>query len=126
MIKKDLNKDLNKDLTIPHCKRCFSKRFIGDLCKRHFYGLNRVKYYDIYLKSEDREFCLTALQQHWLNTQGGRDVSDVIINGKEMCVIFTYQREEQIKKIPSNEEIKAQYRDLFSGVYLINNNVDLS
>lgn len=84
-----------------------------------------MNYQDIYLKSGDLELMLTGLQQHWLNTYGGRDVSDVYIHNNKMVITLTCNRDDYFREIPTHNELKNNLNNYFSKEYIRNNYVIL-
>ena len=82
-----------------------------------------MNYKDISLKSRDLELVLTGLQQHWLNTYGGRDVSDVYVNDNKMVIILTGNRNDYFREIPTHNELKNNLNNYFSREYIRNNYV---
>ena len=84
-----------------------------------------MNYQDISLKSRDLELMLTGLQQHWLNTYGGRDVSDVYIHNNKMVITLTCNRDDYFREIPTHNELKNNLNKYFSKEYIRNNYVIL-
>jgi len=80
-------------------------------------------YKDIILKNREVELVLTSLQQHWLNTYGGRDAGDVCIKNNKFYIILTYKNEDYFREVPSHKEIKKNIRKYISDGYIKNNYV---
>lgn len=99
-----------------HCKFCYSKKYLNGLCNKHYYNLNNFVYSDIHFKNDKYDFTVTRLQQHWLNTRGGRTVNDLHIKNGKLYVIMSYQGEEHFVKLPNDNELKDELRSYLTRV----------
>ena len=94
-------------MRLSNCKFCYSAVYRDGICRRHYFNLHSQIYSEIKYKNDKYNFTISVLQQHWLNTRGGRTINDLFIHNGKLYVIMTCKREEQEEqfvKLPKNRK----------------------